>query len=198
MENSLGKKVKKILKGAVVAAAITGLPDDVKAQGPEEGELDYKKRMEMYKDSLTLYTQGQKEKEILDKAETYYEWEADARWQDNKGAAFDEAMERLKKTNGEYPQPRAEHKFDGEAGARVFEKPIKPKIPQKKEEESASNITIPEQVPGIIQQEELSLETYIMPDGHHYTYEQLIKFFPTMKDSKVFERNFGKKPPVEK
>ena len=38
-------------------------------------------------------------------------------------------------------------------------------------------------------------ETYIMQDGRHYTYEELIIFFPAMKDPGVFERNFGKKPP---
>lgn len=38
-------------------------------------------------------------------------------------------------------------------------------------------------------------ETYIMQDGRHYTYEDLIKHFPALKDAGVFERNFGKKPP---
>lgn len=41
-------------------------------------------------------------------------------------------------------------------------------------------------------------ETYMMQNGRHYTYEDLIKFFPIMKDPRVFERSFGKKPPHSK
>jgi hypothetical protein len=40
-----------------------------------------------------------------------------------------------------------------------------------------------------------SPETYTMFDGKHYSYDDLVKAYPALKDPKVFEINFHKKPP---
>lgn len=88
------------------------------------------------------------------------------------------------------------HNESGVSRYPIYKKPRQEILPPIKEElpPTPPVIEIRSSIPEIVVPE-VPLETYIMPDGRHYTYDELIKNFPALKDPGVFERNFGKKPP---
>ncbi len=60
-----------------------------------------------------------------------------------------------------------------------------PAVVQKKEESKPLPPKIENITPG----------TFMMPDGRKYSYDELLKAYPSLKDPKVFEFQFHRKPP---
>ncbi len=100
-----------------------------------------------------------------------------------------------------------EIKFDENAGLNneaydysvpLYKKPVQEVRPPKKEEVLTPDTVFVPSVEPVIHKEEIEMPDYfIMPNGNKYTYEELLKKYPQMKDPRVFEKNFHRKSPKE-